>query len=85
MRDAANQRCDEMLLAMLSEGDMIAVEALYHKSCLSALYNSVRDSQTTKPKADSVHAIIEGMVLAKIGKLKSLQKPYQCKSLIWNA
>ena len=66
MRDAANHLCDEMLLAKLSEGDMIAVEALYHKSCLSALYNRLRDLQTTKPKADSENAINEGIVLAEI-------------------
>jgi hypothetical protein len=66
VRNAANHLCDEMLLAKVSEGDMIAVEALYHKSCLSALYNRLRDLQTTKPKADSENAIIEGIVLAEI-------------------
>ena len=66
VRNAANHLCDEMLLAKLSEGDMIAVEALYHKSYLSALYNRLRDLQTTKPKADSENAIIEGIVLAEI-------------------
>ena len=66
VRNAANHLCDEMLLAKLSEGDMIAVEALYHKSCLSALYNRLRDLQTTKPKADSENPIIEGIVLAEI-------------------
>ena len=71
VRDAANQLCDEMLLAKLSEGDMIAIEALYHKSCLSALYNRVRDLQTTKPKADSENAIIEGMVLRHSAALET--------------
>jgi hypothetical protein len=50
VRNAANHLCDEMFLAKLSEGDMIAVEALYHKSCLSALYNRLRDLQTTKSR-----------------------------------
>ena len=66
VRDAASQLCDEKLLARLSEGDMIAVEALYHKTCLSALYNRLRELRSSRPKADSDNAIIEGIVLAEI-------------------
>ena len=45
---------------------MIAVEALYHKTCLSALYNRLRELRSSRPKADSDDAIIEGIVLAEI-------------------
>ena len=33
---------DTLLLAKLATGDMIAIEAKYHKSCLTALYNRAR-------------------------------------------
>ena len=66
VRDAAKQLSDEKPLAKLSEGDMIAVEARYHKSCLSALYNKLRNFNTLKSKTDSKNAIIEGIVLTEI-------------------
>ena len=31
-----------MLLAKLSKGDMVALDAKYHSKCLSALYNHAR-------------------------------------------
>eukprot|EP00112_Aurelia_sp_Birch-Aquarium-sp1_P011752 Seg2473.2 transcript_id=Seg2473.2/GoldUCD/mRNA.D3Y31 product="hypothetical protein" protein_id=Seg2473.2/GoldUCD/D3Y31 len=45
---------------------MIAVEALYHKTYLSALYNRLRELKSSRPKTDSDNAIIEGIVLAEI-------------------
>ena len=42
VRDAAKELFDEKLLAKLSEGDMVAVEARYHKQCLAALYNRLK-------------------------------------------
>ncbi len=67
VRDAANQLCDERLLARLSEGDMIAVEALYHKTCLSSLYNRLREiKKSSRTNTDADSAIIEGMVLEEI-------------------
>ena len=33
---------DTVLLAKLAAADMIAIEAKYHKSCLTALYNRAR-------------------------------------------
>ena len=39
VQEAAAFLCDEKLLAKLSEGDMVAKEARYHKSCLTSLYN----------------------------------------------
>lgn len=66
VRDVANQLCDEVLLAKLSEGDMIAIEAVYHKTCLTALYNRLRESKTSQAKIDSESVIIEGIVLAEV-------------------
>ena len=57
---------DEKLIARLSEGDLVATETCYHKTCLAALYNRVRvlnGKQTSKEKGDE---ILEGMVLAEV-------------------
>ena len=36
VRDAATKLLDEKLIARLSEGDLVATEACYHKTCLAA-------------------------------------------------
>ena len=50
VRDAAKILKDERLLARLSEGDMVAVEARYHKSWLAELYNKAL--RVSKPKIE---------------------------------
>ena len=65
--DAAIQLQDEKLLTKLSAGDMIAIEAVYHKTCLATLYNRLRDfNNTFDSKEESEHSIMEGIVLAEI-------------------
>ena len=67
VRDAAIQLQDEKLLAKLSAGDMIAIEAVYHKTCLATLYNRLRDfNNKSDSKEESEHSIMEGVVLAEI-------------------
>ena len=66
VRDAATQLQDEKILAKLSAGDMIAVDAVYHKTCLATRYNRLRDFNNSRSKEESGHSIIEGIVLAKI-------------------
>ena len=58
---------DEKLLAKLSSGDMVALEASYHKSCLTALYNKARsESSILYPKKNSVESEAHGIVLAEL-------------------
>lgn len=45
---------DPALLAKLSAGDMIAIEAKYHLSCLNLLYSRAR--QSSKTETDESHA-----------------------------
>eukprot|EP00112_Aurelia_sp_Birch-Aquarium-sp1_P020487 Seg5293.4 transcript_id=Seg5293.4/GoldUCD/mRNA.D3Y31 product="hypothetical protein" protein_id=Seg5293.4/GoldUCD/D3Y31 len=66
VRDAATQLQDEKILAKLSAGDMIAVEAVYHKACLVTLYNRLRNFKNPSSKEESEHAIVEGIVLVEI-------------------
>ncbi|KAG0705544.1 hypothetical protein GWK47_024480 [Chionoecetes opilio] len=45
------------LLAKLSAGDMIAIEAKYHRNCLRALYNKIRPAAQGRGNADRLHGI----------------------------
>ena len=42
VREAAAELPDERLIAKLSEGDLVATESKYHKTCLAEFYNKVR-------------------------------------------
>ena len=44
VRQCAQQLQDQTLLAKLSEGDLIALEAKYHAQCLALLYNRARQT-----------------------------------------
>ena len=66
IRDAAILLSDDKLLARLSEGDLVAIEARYHKNCLTILGNRVRAIKSSKPAADVEYEIIYGVVLAEI-------------------
>ena len=66
IRKAANLLSDAKLLAKLSEGDLVAIEARYHKACLTALGNRVRAFNASQSKVDSEDDIIVGVVLDEI-------------------
>eukprot|EP00794_Sanderia_malayensis_P012586 gene12586-13874_t len=66
IRNAARELCDEKLLANLSEGDMVAIEAKYHKQCLIALYNHQRSLHRSSSVYETQDAIRKGLVLAEI-------------------
>ena len=42
VREAAGELLDERLIAKLVEGDLVATESKYHKTCLAEFYNKVR-------------------------------------------
>jgi len=48
VRKIAQDMADTELLQKLSEGDMVAIEAKYHASCLVTLYNKYRDFNQRK-------------------------------------
>ena len=76
VRDAAKILKDERLLACLSEGDMVAVEACYHKPCLAELYNKALP--VSKPKIEeSDDAIRDGIALQRLSNiLETHQNPW---------
>ena len=65
VREAARRLSDERLLAKLSEGDLVAIEARYHKTCLIALYNRLRVACSKSP-ADFEDDILYGVVVTEV-------------------
>ena len=64
VRACALQLEDSALLAKLSSGDMISQDAVYHASCLVALYNKARSSSDTNDNQDS--KVLKGIALAQL-------------------
>ena len=65
VRDAATKLGDERLLAKLSEGDLVAIKARYHKSCLIGLYNRLRVACFKSP-SDLEDDILYGVVVREV-------------------
>ena len=54
------------LLAQLSAGDMVAIEAKYHNRCLVSLYNRVRAVQKPEKQCKCTADVISAVVLAEL-------------------
>ena len=52
IREAATQMGNTKVLAKLSEGDMMALEAFYHKSCMDSFANQYRSFVNKEAKAN---------------------------------
>ena len=65
VRQCALQLQDQSLLAKLSTGDLIALEAKYHVKCLVSLYNRVRQTRGSDEQKDSC-TINQGIALAEL-------------------
>ena len=61
----AHELQDATILGKLSEGDMIATEAMYHAKCLASYYNNYKRQQSIVPGEDNngTLAIIKGNLL----------------------
>jgi len=57
---------DTELLARLSSGDLIALEAKYHTKCLVGLYNRVRKHKTQERKDTNEEELLSGIAFAEI-------------------
>ena len=64
VRECAKTLQDTALLAKLSAGDLVALEARYHAKCLVALYNKAKRAESANKASDSsrhermCHAIV---------------------------
>ena len=59
------------MLAKLSDRDLIATEAQYHKSCLTKLYNKVRAIDATRSSEDKKKTLLEGITFAEVEQYMS--------------
>ena len=56
----------DALIAKLSEGDMCATEAMYHKECLTSIYNKYRDKVTSDKDSIDLFRDIETKALDNV-------------------
>ena len=66
VRESAALLGDTLLLARLSMGDMVALEAKYHAKCLLALYNCARKVETDAQQRTDREREISGIVVAEL-------------------
>src|ERR1700733_15331636 len=78
VRDCALQLQDQHLLAKLSAGDLIALEAKCHSQCLVSLYNRARQSKGSDVPEDS-STINHGITLAVlVAYIEDAQADNEC-------
>lgn len=65
VRNCAHLLNDGKLLAKLSAGDMVAIDAKYHTKCLVSLYNQARQLESASHK-DTAYISREGMAFAEL-------------------
>ena len=65
VRNCAVALGDSNLLAKLSAGDMVALDAKYHKKCLVGLYNHARKVNCDRAKSDETE-IVSGIAFAEL-------------------
>ena len=68
VRAAATKLQDHKLLSKLAAGDMHALDAYYHASCLTALYNRARNIRTSQEEevTDTSQVSLEAIALAEL-------------------
>lgn len=73
VRKCALELEDSALLAKLAEGDMIAIEAKYHHSCLRSLYNRARQAASKGNDGDDscLHGIAFAQLVAYLEDMNS--------------
>ena len=66
VREAAAELLDEKLITKLSEGDLVATESKYRKTCLVEFYNKIRPFASKASTAEQEKSIVEDIVFAEI-------------------
>ena len=66
VRECAHVLQDSRLLAKLSAGDLVALEAKYHSRCLVALYNKAERKTEKHPISQRSDQVTHGLVLAEL-------------------
>ncbi|KAK3758981.1 hypothetical protein RRG08_005607 [Elysia crispata] len=72
VRASAETLCDKDLIRKLSSGDMIAIDAHYHLTCLADLYRRSQKFEKNKKKLDDRSKILQDQALSDlIGYIES--------------
>lgn len=66
VRQCAHELADRELIAKLSEGDLIAIEAKYHLNCLNQLYNRTRSVNRQVNNESDDSSMLRGIALAEL-------------------
>ena len=66
VRSVAHELCDVNLLYKLSTGDMVALGAKYHSSCLAALYNRARRHSKGRLSQENDQCMYHSIALAEL-------------------
>ena len=66
VKHTAVETGNEKIMAKLSEGDMVATEAVYHQKCLITLYNAQQSCRTKEIRTENQGFLIYGIVLSEI-------------------
>lgn len=66
IRFVAKELNDCKILAKLAEGDVVAIEALYHKKCLSNFYNRLRSKQRSQSYFEKSDELTEGIAFSEL-------------------
>ena len=66
VRESARKLERDDLLAKLSAGDMVAIDALYHAKCLSSLYNDVRTLENKSNSDENAPLNLHGLAFASL-------------------
>jgi len=61
IRKSAKLTGNSFILAKLSAGDMVALEANYHTKCLLALYNNARKVQVAQQQVSNKEDEVSGL------------------------
>ena len=80
VRECAYTLQDEKLLAKLSEGDLVALEASYHASCLASLYKKANNARENVQEDVDIQRP-DGIVLAELVAFIEEQRTYSEKDL----
>ena len=66
VRECARNLQDQALIAKLSQGDMIAIDAVYHTKCLAALYRRNANVSENKHEKDTSQDVIFTSAFAEL-------------------
>ena len=66
VREAATELLDQRLIAELSEGDLVATESKYHKTCLAEFYSKARTFASKRQLQSKKNQLLKASLSQKL-------------------